>query len=286
MKNVHIAFPNRIDASTLSGGSWLTSLPLNNLKNKRLSKLARSSNCLTSSTKFIIALPSAKSIDVVALVAHNLSADANIRISANGTSSFAPPAFDSGWIPMWPDGFLPSEQLEWEDDNFWLGTLSEEAVAGYRTPFSYFLASTQSYQYWQVEIDDTANPDGYISIGRVFLGLAFVPTINMSYGVGLQVNDATTYETSLTGEEFYDSRQRYRIYQFSLDWLTESEAYQNVLDMQRLMGTSGEIFVNGDPDDLSNKPRRSFLGRLQNISPVVHDHYSSYSTKIEIKEIL
>jgi hypothetical protein len=286
MKNVHLAFPNRIDPATLSGGSWLSTLPLNNLKNPRLSRQARTVDATNASTKFVIDLGQARNVEVVALIAHNLSANAQVRIKANSTNSFTTPGFDSGWVEMWPEGFLSGGKLEWEDDNFWLGSLSEEAAAGYKTPFSYFLTASISYQYWQVEIDDAANPDGYFSLGRCFIGPVFVPTHNMSYGTGLSVNDATAFETSLSGEEFYDTRQRYRTYAFSLDFLSEEEAYADILDMQRLMGTSGEIFVNGDPDDETNKPRRSFLARLASTAPIVHQHALLFSAQINLKEVL
>lgn len=286
MANIHLGYPNRIDAASLSGGSWLSSLPLNNLKNRRISKLARSVNDAASSTKFIIAFESAKQIDLVALIAHNISAEGTVRISANSTNNFASPAWTSDWQPVWPDGFLPQDQLEWEDDNFWLGSISEEAIAGYKTPYAYYLPSSISYQYWQIEISDEDNPDGYVHLGRVFLGPNFVPTINMSWGAGLVVEDATTFETSLAGEEFFDSRERFRIHTFALEGLTESEAYQQVLDMQRLLGTSGEVFVNGDPDDITNSPRRAFLGRLQSVSPVTHDSFDIYKSSFTIREVL
>jgi hypothetical protein len=286
MANIHLGYPNRIDSGTLSGGAWLGGLPLNNLKNKRISKLARSVDTLPASTKFTIAFESAKSIELIALIAHNFSGEAVVRITANSTNNFTSPAFDSGWLPVWPYGFLPQDLLEWEDDNFWLGTISEEAVAGYKTPFSHILSSSVSYQYWQIEISDPDNLDGYVHLGRVFIGPVFVPTINMSWGAGLVVEDATTFETSLAGEEFFDSRERYRIHTFSLDGLTEDEAYQNVLDMQRLLGTSGELFVNGDPDDISNSPRRAFLGRMQSVSPVTHDSFHTYKSSFTIREVL
>lgn len=285
MKNVHLGFPNRIDLATLSGGNWMASLPLNNIKNPRLSKQARTADASTAATQFAMDFGQARNVEVVALIAHNLSAAAQVRIKASSSNSFALPGFDSGWVAMWPAGFFSSE-VEWESDDFWLGTLSNEAAAGYKTPFSYFLTVGQAYQYWQLEIDDSANPDGYFSLGRCFIGPVFVPTSNMSYGAGLSVDDATAFETSLSGEEFYDSRQRYRSYSFALDYLSEAEAYADILDMQRLIGTSGEIFVNGDPDDETNRPRRSFLARLQNTAPIIHQHVDIFSAQINLREIL
>lgn len=286
MKNIILGFPNRIDTATLSGGSWLASLPLNNIKNKRISKLARSTNALTTSTKFVISFPGAKQIDLFAAIGHNFSETATIRICGNSTNSFGSPLYDSGWQAVWPYGFTPLGQLEWEDDNFWLGTISEEALAGYITPYSFLIPGELAYQYWQIEINDTTNTDGYVQVGRLYFGPTFQPTFSYSYGSTLIVEDATTYESSLTGEEFFDLRQKYRVHTFTLDLLNKEEAYKTVLDMQRLVGTSGEIFIIADLDDIDNAPRRNFLGRMQQISPITEKNKKWYSTQFQIKEVL
>lgn len=286
MSNIHLAFPNRVDASTLSGGSWLGTLPLNNLKNRRLSKLARSSNLLTSSTQFVMDLGSATNVGCIALVAHNLSADATVQILGDDANDFLTPVYDSGTINVWPTGMIAQSLLEWEDDNFWLGTISNQAIAGYKTPFSFFLPSAQILRYWKILITDTTNSDSYVHIGRVFIGSVFVPTYNISYGRSLVINDASVIETSLTGEEFFDLRQRYRVHNFNLESLTRTEAYSNVLDMQKNVGTTGEIYISLDPDDTTNVPRHSFMGRLQSISPIAEPNYEMFSNQMEIREII
>lgn len=286
MANVHLAFPNKIDGCTLSGGSWLSTLPLNNTKNRRLSKLARSTNILTSSTKFDIDMGASTTVGCVALIAHNLSVGATVRIQGDDANDFSSIVYDSGDTYMWPSGMIPQSLLEWEEDNFWLGTISQQAIAGYKTPFIHFLPVQQNLRYWRVLITDTSNSDGYINLGRVFIGAAFVPTYNISYGRGLVVNDASAIETSLTGEEFFDQKQRYRVHTLSLDFLSRTEAYTNILDMQRNIGTTGEILISLDPDDTSNVPRHSFMGRLQSISPVLEASFEVFTNQMEIREII
>lgn len=286
MKNINLAYPNRIDESTLSAGSWLTTLPLNNLKDRRLSKLARSSDVTLASTKFRVALESARNIGVLALVVNNLSVVAQVKVTGYSDAGFSSVVYTSGWIAAWPSGVIPQNLLEWEDDNFWLGTLSQQALAGYRAPFVHYLTTSQVLQWWQVEIDDTTNGDSYVQIGRVFMGANWIPTYNASYGAALGFQDATTNESSLSGEEFFDARMRYRIYEFNLEWMTETEAYGNVMDMQQLLGISGEIFISGDPDDIINQPRRCFLARMDGLQPPAQSNYGRYSVKFRVKEIL
>lgn len=286
MKNITLCYPNRIDEGALSNGSWLATLPLANLKNRRLSKGACSTNATLAATKFDVALAQARSVGAVALVAHNLSVVAKVRIRGDDAADFATPVYDSGWVDVWPAGVIPQSLLEWEDDNFWLGTLSQEALAGYRAPFAHYLPAPVVLRYWRVEIDDTANPAGTVQIGRAFFGPAWRPTYNMSYGASIGFEDATAGETSLSGEEFFDVRARYRVHKLALDWLTDTEAYAGIMDMQQQLGTSGELLVSGDPDDVANQPRRCFLARLKSLSPQTHSSIGRHAAALELKEIL
>jgi hypothetical protein len=82
-QNVMLGFPNRIDESSLSGGSWLAALPLANLKNRTLGKLARSTDLAPASTWLKMDLGAPRKIRALDLRNHNLSAGAKVRIRAS-----------------------------------------------------------------------------------------------------------------------------------------------------------------------------------------------------------
>lgn len=282
-----MAWPNIIDSTTVSGGSWLSSLPVTNIQNKRISKVARSTNTNTTSTIIIMDLgATASAIQLLALVVHNMSVSAKVRITSSDFADFSTTYYSSGWVDVWPAGVIPQELLEWEEDNFWLGTISQNAIAGYRAPYTHYLPSSTNSRYWKIEIDDTGNTDGYIQVGRVFLGKVWSPTYNMGYGMKFGYTDVSTSESSLTGEEFFDIRTRYRTHTFELPALLKAEAYSTILAMQQQLGTSGEILVSGDRDDTTNTPRICFLGRMVSLSPISADNPLLWNTQFEIKEIL
>lgn len=277
---------NRLDSATLSGGSWQSTLPLANLKDRRLSKLARTTNATTGSTTLTLDFGQARNIGVVALVAHNLSVGATFRIYGDDAADFATPIYDSGAIDVWPSGMIPQELLEWEDDNFWLGTVSQEAVAGFHAPFVHVLSAAQTLRYWKIAITDTGNPDGYIQIGRIYIGSAWQPDYNRSYGASLGYDDTSSSEASLAGEEFFDVRRRRRVHHFQLDFLSETEARDRVLELQRLQGTTGEVLIVPDVTDTVNAAKVSFLGRMKSISPVPQNTPTTFGCSFEIQEIL
>ena len=73
MSNLFLGWPNRIDEAALSGGAWLSGLPLANLKERALSKVCRSVNASTGSTVIDLDLGRARSLRALALQNHNLS---------------------------------------------------------------------------------------------------------------------------------------------------------------------------------------------------------------------
>lgn len=461
MANVFLAWQNRTDEGTLSGGAWQASLPLANLQNRQVQKVARTADAQLASTQFVLDLGQPRSIGVLALVVHNISVTGRYRITASDTAAgltnllaygspialnavnwtgfsiglttntgtgpsgygspdkliasatsgqhyvyqsvakaaaaktytftvcakpaglpaFAielddgagngvyavvnvatgavmtsPTAFgsglsspvmnvvadvdgwyrvsltvtsntatairaflilanasgnqtftgngtdgvlfdqaelvegqtyyDSGWSAAWPAGMVPQALLEWEDDNFWLGTLSQNARAGFQSPLIHILPSAVNMRYWKVEIGDTGNPDGYVQIGRLFLAQGWRPGINYAFGAELGYQDPTLVETSLSGAEFFDVRSRYRAFGFELQFMTGAESYGYALELQRLAGISGEVLLVPDSDDAANMPRRAFVGRLQQLSTIPQVQPDAFRASFQIKELL
>lgn len=287
MANIFLAWQNRTDEGTLTGGSWLSALPLVNLQNRQVQKVARSTNALLASTKFDIDLGATRTVGVLALIVQNMSVSAKVRITGASSSSYTSPEYQSAWVDVWPSGVIAQDLLEWEDDNFWLGTMTSEQRAGYQSPFIHLLPTAQALRYWRVEIDDTTNSVGYVQIGRLFIAKGWTPTVNYAYGAGLGYQDPTPVETSLSGAEFFDIRSKYRVMSFSLEYITDTEAYNYALELQRLAGVSGEVLVVPDGGtDLGQQPLRSYVGRLKQLGPVKHPKPAAFTVDFEVKELL
>lgn len=282
MSNLILGWPNRIDDATLTGGSWRAGLTLANLQNRRMSSVARSTTDATADTKFLADLGQSRSLRVVALVNHNLSIDATWRITL-GTSSGGSQVYDSGWQGAWAMTF-DSEMLEWEADNWWAGIADDEYV---RHPFNIVWPFDAYYsaRYVTIEIDDTTNPDGYVQIARPFVGGGLQPVTNASFGASDGWVDPSGIEAAISGAEFFDMRQRYRAARFALEWL-DNEDFKRAFELQRRLGTTGEVLYVPDPADLDACQRRGFLGRLRELSPIEYPRLSIRSAAFELKELL
>lgn len=82
MSNLLLAHKNRIDPGTVAAGSWLGALPLTNVQDTRLAKVARTTNAKRSSTRFRCKFAANYSIRALAIINHNLSTTAKWRARA------------------------------------------------------------------------------------------------------------------------------------------------------------------------------------------------------------
>lgn len=280
-----ISYANLADAATLSGGSWEAALPLASLQNRLQGKVARSTDDAAASTRIDVDLVDAnKIVRLLGLVRHNCSILATYRITA-GTSAGASDVYDSGALDVWPSVYLPGD-LEWEDDNWWLGTISAEDAEGYPISLWHDAGANVQARYWRIAITDTDNAAGYVQAGRLWMGRVVSPEIGPRFGASLTWEARSEEERSLGGVLYFDERPSARVYTFELAALTNGEAMGWALDLQRVAGNSGEIVIIPDPDDAQRRIKRDILGRLRAMDPLTQFSHGYQSTGYTLEELL
>jgi len=268
--NAVIGHLNQCDTAVLSGGSWRSTLPLSNLQNRQMGKVARSTDATTGSTKFDAALASSVPIRVLAFAAHNLSDAALYRVEASNSSGFGALTYDSGWLDVWPAAYLATVTDKGED--IWTK--------------AHVLAATVSSLYWRVLFDDASNPDGYVQIGRLFIGKGFQPEINLQFNGSIGIETATPTQVALNGAEYFDHRPSARVVKASTQFMTENEAMSEVYEIVRRSGIDGEVVFVWDPDDTTHAPRRQFLAHLRTLSEMEDPFVDQWNYSWEFKELI
>jgi hypothetical protein len=282
--NCLIAYGNRVDAGTLSGGSWLPTLPLTNLQNELIGVKARSTNCDLVSTQFVADVGPFNASRACALIGHNLSIDAMIRVRASEDDlTFADTAFDTGWQQVWP-AVYEDGVLIWGVSNFWERQYSDEEREGYTADFFAVAPTSILARYWLVEINDIGNLDNHVDIGRLFIGDGFEPTINMEFGAGIGWEDGSVIDEAISGAEFFDRRAVYRVVKFTIPMLPEAEALTYAFEIMRRSGSTREVLFQWDTEDTLHALRRQFMGRLRALSAVENVNVDAHSSVWEIKE--
>lgn len=264
---VALCYPNYTDRAdcTLSGGSWATTLPLNNLKNRVIQRRARTTDTQLTSTQFSITLDDPKPVLCLALAGHNLTAQATIKIKVYDNPLKETLLYESGEELGWAYIF-DSNDLEWEYDNFWFGTLTNEQRKDFTPLFTHFFLGVDFVpiaKHIIVEINDVDNPDGYVEIGRLFFSDVWQPTRNASLGLAFKHNTSTEVETSLSDTEYFDVRKVRRSVSFELDRIPNADAFGRMFALQRLLGINGEILFAYTVRNFEEwSYERRFLGRL------------------------
>ncbi|MGO4380378.1 hypothetical protein [Pseudoduganella sp. RAF53_2] len=280
-----IGFPNLLTSATVNSGSWINSLPLANILGRTLGRVARSVGLSTDATRFIVDLGSAQDVRLVALINHNLSIYAKVRIEGSNDASFSSTLYDSGWTDAWPDMY-PYGSLEWEDDRWWSRKYTLAEIKGYVAAARHILPSSRLARYWRITMSDPTNTDGYVQLGRVFIGPVWQPTYNYARGSSLTFETKTDVQEALGGAEYFQERKPYRVTKFSLEHLTEDQAMFHAFELDRLAGISGEVFWIQDPEDTIHSIRRQYLGRFRQLSALDHPYFNNYRKAYEIKELL
>lgn len=284
MSNILLGYPNYADAAALSGGDWSPTLPLTNVRTRLFGQVARTTSADLLDTQFAVDLGAQKSIALVALTDHNLTAGAVLRVTGAADGDFLDIQYQSAWVRAWP--WLGLWALEWRQPEFWSGGLSKAALAQYR-PVSLVVPETKIWaRYWRVEISDTSNPDGYVQIGRLYLCDGYRPETNISYGRGLGYESRTIQAQATSGAKFFERRQPVRVLQAELDWMSEGEAYERVMQMQRALDTSEEVFYVEKPSEPSSYLQRAFPACFRKLSPIAWPHFASHRTPIELEELI
>ncbi len=251
-----------------SGGSWLPTLPLTNLQDRRLSRLARSTNAELASTKFDVDLQVRRNVGLLALAKHNLSTSAMVRWrGSNIVGDFSSPVYDSGWVNGWPI------------------FASEADMDGINVNHVQIPDTVQNAQFWRCEIDDTSNPAGYVDIGRAIVAGRWEPSTGIAIGAKLGLESATERIESDGGAALYREKPIRRAWDFTVPTIEEIEAFGTVQRMLRQLGASGQLFFVFDKRD-PFMHERAFLAVMRELSAIEYPYADAQSVPIRLLEEL
>jgi hypothetical protein len=268
MSNVIIAYNNLIDLATLTGGTFETNLPRDNLKTDKLAEVAQT----TTDAAFTLTATFAanQNVGCIALANHNFSSAATIAIAIKNSG---------GDILESPTGDLaPYIDADRNSLLYWF------ADANHATARSV-----------DITITDTSNPDTYLSAGRLFIGKWFETSVNVEYGdVGHGRIDLSETSKSVNGVKWHRQRKKIRTAAVGLKHLTVTEML-SVDDLMQHDGTTQDvIYALTRPtytdnagvlsqDELSYK--RTFIGNLTSLDALNSPFFERYSAQFNIEEL-
>jgi hypothetical protein len=291
MSNCLFAFPDRTIPNAyvtpvLSGGAWLSALPLANLQDRELTLPARSTNALASSTVIDIDLGTLRDTRVLALLRHNCSLAATVRFSFWGDLGHTQLIHDTGALPVWLP-FYPPGTLNWGHVSLWDGKITPEDQDGYQFDFIRSLPSAVIARYVRVEISDPDNPAGYLELSRCILAPAWEPRTAMSYGNSVGWDSNANVSRAIGGRRYVDEQAMWRVASCTLEHVDPGVASACVMELQRRLGKSGElIFVYDPAADSQAEWQRSFLASLDELPPLENPYFNANTAGFKLVEVL
>lgn len=210
---IKFLYSNLVDATShLEASSEQTSLPASNVTHFWKTKVWRATGDTSEWIKFDFG--SAQDFKVVCIVGHNFSSGATVKFQANATDSWGSPSVD--------------ETLTWNADII-----------------LYVWTATQSYRWVRITIADSANADGYVEIGRIFVGTFLEPERNFTIGWDREEVDPSLIEESADGAESVDIKTKYLLFTFPF----KNTLTDNVIAVWNAVRRRDPFFIIPDYDN-------------------------------------
>ncbi len=251
-----------VPAGTMSGGSW--SLPLTNLQTTEQAAVARSTSASTSHTKIIVDHGSAVTARVVWMAGDNMSGGANWRVLRGSTASGSD-VYAGSLVPRWR--ITPPT---------YDGTVYGACIV---------MPTANSARYTTIEIEDTANPDGYVQAGQLLIGDVLTFTHGPSVGLQHGIRDLSTITEAESGASWVTERRKQRGVSFVLDGIEDTEA-DSLQDLRMHIGTHGQAIYIPSLTDAAQTQRYGFLGRMSELSAIDYPYNRYRSLPMKLTEWL
>ena len=139
-------------------------------------------------------------------------------------------------------------------------------------------------RYGTVEIEDTANPDGYVELGQLFVSDGFTTQTNPT-SLGDGRTDLSSSVKSVGGQKYSTARRLPRKVDLGYSVLTEEEG-ERMDEMMAEIGTTEDVLYVSDPSNPAHIQRWSFLGTLQELSPLDYPLFEHRATVVRIEQKL
>ena len=212
-------------------------------------------------------LLSAQSINLVWLGYTTLSATATWRIRAASSQAnlTASPIYDSNSVTAIPS----AEALTWE-----------------RPHALKFLTSPVTARYWRIDIGDSANSKGQVSIGRLYIAKAFQASKGAKAGSpSFPMQETARFNESMDGNIFPRQSSVRGGLTFSLEYLTKAEMLGELGKIRRTRGVSQDVLVILDPDESTYIMDFTTYGLFREMSTFEIPTLNYYSASIAVDEI-
>lgn len=236
---------NMLDrAAALIATSALAAMPVANLQDYQRTSLLRTDGNSAGEVSIDITLAAGEgSVSGVSVVDHNLSLAGSIRVQAWTDAHDGGAQVVDEIIQPYAPVYGYGEQLYGEGlygGYATLGPFSSYSPRSFLRVISFLQLTAVEATYWRVTLIDST-PD-YLQCARIFIGEAWQPITNYSWGSTLTREPQSKKRGSRGGQNYSNPRPGRMSLEFSLDWL-QSNDQQRLWAMYLYVETETPVIV-------------------------------------------
>lgn len=276
--NARFIFENRWDEATLSlsSGAEVASLPLVNSQRYNNSRTFRTQDLTDVVINGDLAYP--VPLSGLVLWRHNLSTEATVRFKVfDQLGQTGNVIYDSGVLPALFAKTLG--ELSWGRD-----PLGASAFTNWRLKYSSYWFPAEDALSVQIIISDPTNSDGFLEVGRVYLGEYFEPTYNVDLGHNIRWESDVQQNPTAGGSVHTVEVEGYRVLDFQLSHIVDTER-ADLFEATRQISKHRDVFVSLIPGQGGATERDySFAAKLVEM-PTFNSQAGRYVNSYRFREV-
>lgn len=259
--------PYYSDRATLSGGDW--AMPLSYLQDMQPTRSVQSAGVTTAATQFDVDFGSAVTCDYIAMGRVRAPADATVTVkAATSQGGLASPTWSSGSMSVWPSSGKPGDR----------GLIFYDVLKA--------LAAGSAYRWWRIEIDGQNSGDGYLELGRLYMGPKWQPAYNFSYGWRNSREPLDLRIEAKSGHTLTGARKKPRLWDLPINTVAKDDAEDAIYEFRRNFGTHGDFFLCLDPDATTRLHRKMMMATFSAIPEDAQPYHNTFSAAFKVRELL
>ena len=282
---MRILHTNVVDAASnlISTPVCVSAMPISNIKLPERGKFAR----IVGATSWTVTGEVMGAIAGFSIVGHNFTGGATVRLRLYSDIAMTVVVYDStalavGTPQTWgnpaasPNGGLAWGVLPWMDTGLLPGTPEY---------FTIWFASVGNAAAFKLEVVDAGNADGFLQMGRIYMGSYWSPLVNVAYGLKKAWKEASVLARTDGGSLRTEGYLPYRFFSANFAYMAESDrgAFDTLL---RKIGKRVDVLVSFYPG-LGGALERDYTAAVKftNLPDLSSVAASYFDTSAELEEI-
>lgn len=272
------------DATPTATSEASADLGVENVQDSDIRKPWRSSTLNTQHLVFDYG--ASRQCDYIYLGGMNLTTAAEISVTIATDSAFASPVYDASFSPNSHglDPIFGDHQLNQTGGDKLKDSAGDFLIDG---SGNFLVSGTWSLpatgRYCRVSINDPANTDGYVEVGRIKIGAVVTDAVGHDWGASVETVDKSQVARTKGGSMYILPGSVFRAVTVGWSWMTDTEmAALEALKYD--YGAREDVVLSVYPDDTGKRGAMyTICGRLVAWAPATRQQTRTHSNGIRVE---